>query len=97
VGRLALNPLYACEPINGQIEMTVRFPSDWYKHQNQRLLEYATEHCAIPEALVSAIDAGHRPTGAQPFIDRFAIIGMPDRYTHVVNGPGPVDSGAATA
>ena len=83
VGRLALNPLYACEPSKGQIEMTVRFPSDWYKHQNERLLEYAPEHCAIAEALVSAIEAGHRPPGAQPFIDRFAIIGMPDRYTHV--------------
>lgn len=83
VGRLALNPLYVRESRKGEVELTLRFPSDWYKHQNETFLEYAPQQCTIPEAVVTAIEAGQRPPEAQPFIDRFTIIGMPDRYTRV--------------
>ena len=80
VGRLGVNPIYARNPVGEQIEMTLRWPTDWYKFQNQMFSEYAPERCMMPKALVSAIDAGQRPPEAQPFIDDFVVIGMPDRY-----------------
>lgn len=80
VGRLGVNPLYAREPVNGNIEMTIRFPTDWYRYQNASMLEYAAEQSTVPAALVQTIEAGQRPPEAQPLIDRFVLIGMPDRY-----------------
>jgi hypothetical protein len=60
--------------------MTLRWPTEWYKFQNQMFSEYAPERCLMPKTLVSAIDAGRRTPEAQPYIDQFVAIGMPDRY-----------------
>jgi hypothetical protein len=80
VGRLGVNPIYARNPVDEQIEMTLRWPTEWYKFQNQMFSEYAPERCLMPKTLVSAIDAGRRTPEAQPYIDQFVAIGMPDRY-----------------
>lgn len=80
VGRLGVNPLYARNPVGDQVEMTLSWPTTWYKFQNQMLLDYAPEKCVMPKTVVNAIDAGQRTPEAQRFIDDFVVIGMPDRY-----------------
>ncbi len=80
VGRLGVNPLYARNPVGDQVEMTLRWPTPWYKFQNEMFLDYAPEKCVMPKTVVNAIDAGQRTPEAQRFIDDFVVIGMPDRY-----------------
>ncbi|MDG4601260.1 MAG: methyltransferase domain-containing protein [Defluviicoccus sp.] len=94
VGRLGVNPLYERTPRDGQIGLKVRFPSGWYRYQNEKFLEYAQAECSVPAALISALGAGEAAADeVQPYIDRFVVIGMPDRYLPVAAG-GASSAGA---
>ncbi|MFZ1413394.1 MAG: class I SAM-dependent methyltransferase [Defluviicoccus sp.] len=86
VGRLGVNPLYDRTPLNGQVDLKVRFPSDWYRYQNAKFLEYAPEHCTVPAGLIAALGGGQSSADVETYVDRFVVIGMPDRYLPVTEG-----------
>jgi SAM-dependent methyltransferase len=86
VGRLGINPLYEQARRDGQVDLKVHFPSDWYRYQNEKFLEYAPEHFSVPAELIAALGAGQTPTDVATYIDRFVVIGMPDHYLPVAEG-----------
>lgn len=86
VGRLGINPLYERSLRNGQVDLTLRFPSDWYRYQNAKFLEYAPERLSVPAELITALRAGQTPPDVETYIDRFVVIGLPDRYLPVAEG-----------
>lgn len=86
VGRLGVNPLYERTPVNGRVDLKVRFPSDWYRYQNAKFLEYAPEQLSVPAALIAQLGAGQTPPDIETYVDRFVVIGMPDRYLRVADG-----------
>lgn len=87
IGLLGVNPLYARTLRNGEVDLQVHFPSLWYRYQNAKFLEYAPERCSMPAALITAVDSGKASADeVQPYLDRFVVIGMPDRYLPVAEG-----------
>lgn len=80
IGRLGINPLYVGTAAAGQLELKLRFPSEWYTFQNRKFLEYAPEQCTVPNDVLAAVQKGERPAAAEALIDRFVLVGMPERY-----------------
>jgi SAM-dependent methyltransferase/uncharacterized protein YbaR (Trm112 family) len=82
VGRLGINPLYARvgESAEGDVSLKRRVPSAWYEHQNGAQRLYMPDTCQVPRRVIDSLRAGARPFAVEPLVDRFVVIGMPDRY-----------------
>lgn len=81
-GRLAVNPIYRAEsstPKEG-LKLRFEFPSEWYAFENEGYKEYAPDRVAISPEVLAAVRANDRTDAVQALIDRFVIIGVPDRY-----------------
>jgi SAM-dependent methyltransferase/uncharacterized protein YbaR (Trm112 family) len=82
VGRLQINPIYKVEKraANGDLELVFKFPSDWYRFENEAYLRYAPERCTLPAELACALEKREVPPGIDDYVSRFVVIGMPERY-----------------
>ena len=83
VGRLQINPIYKLEEKapNGDVHLRFQFPSDWYRFENDAYLRYAPERCVLPGDVVRAMEKGERHLGLDSYVDKFVVIGMPERYS----------------
>ena len=81
-GRLVLNPIYLMESMSPSGDLTLRFefPSKWYEFENAGYREYAPDSVDVPRDVLTALLAGDRTEAVQELIDRFVIVGVPDRY-----------------
>lgn len=81
-GRLVLNPIYLVESMSpsGDLKLRFEFPSEWYEFENAGYLEYAPDSVDVPREVLTALREGDRTDAVQKLIDRFVIIGVPDRY-----------------
>lgn len=81
-GRLALNPIYLLEGngSSGEITMRFEFPSKWYGLENAGYVKYAPETVDVPREVLAALRAGERTEEVRELIDKFVVVGVPDRY-----------------
>ncbi len=81
-GRLVLNPIYLMEGKDSSGELTMRFefPSEWYEFENAGYLEYAPETVAVSREVLAAMRSGERTEEVRKLIERFVVVGVPDRY-----------------
>ena len=81
-GRLALNPIYVLEARtpDGGVRLRFEFPSEWYEFENAGYLKYAPDSVDVPGDVMAALQVGERTEAVQALIDRFVILGVPDRY-----------------
>ena len=81
-GHLALNPIYRIEGADGpgEIAMRFEFPSEWYEFENAGYREYAPETIQVPREVLASVRSGERTEAVRELIERFVVIGVPDRY-----------------
>jgi len=81
-GRLALNPIYRMIDTDrpGDIRIRFEFPSEWYEFENAGYREYAPETVDVPRDVLAALRAGERTEEVRELIDKFVVVGVPDRY-----------------
>ncbi len=81
-GCLVVNPIYRVESGTPNEGLTLRFefPSEWYAFENEDYAEYAPDRVEISPEVLVAVRAGERSAAVKELIDRFVIIGVPDRY-----------------
>ena len=81
-GRMALNPIYVVEDVSPSGDLTLRFefPSDWYAFENAGYLEYAPASIDVPARVLLAMNSGERTDSVRNLIDRFVVVGVPERY-----------------
>jgi ubiquinone/menaquinone biosynthesis C-methylase UbiE/uncharacterized protein YbaR (Trm112 family) len=82
LGELHLNPIYrvAAVEATGDIDLQFRFPSEWYRFENQGYPAYAPERCRVRASVVRALERGERPPEVEELIAQFVVIGTPHRY-----------------
>ena len=81
-GQLVLNPIYRVESATEQGDVTLRFefPTEWYEFENAGYLEYAPESVTVSQEVLADVRAGSRTDAVRDLIDRFVVVGVPDRY-----------------
>jgi len=81
-GRLAINPIYVPNPPSAPegVELRFEFPSEWYGFENAGYLDYAPESVRVSREALADVRAGRRTEAVQQLIDRFVVVGVPDRY-----------------
>jgi hypothetical protein len=98
VGRLRINPIYRidAQAPNGDLTLRFEFPSPWYKFENGAYLSYAPERVVLPGSAVRALerpDANQAEPSLAPYVSKFVVIGMPERYSD----SGLVRAGSASS
>lgn len=81
-GRLVLNPIYRLESADaeGNTALRFEFPSEWYEFENAGYLEYAPESVTVSREVLADVRSGSRTDAVRDLIDRFVVVGVPDRY-----------------
>ena len=81
-GRLVLNPIYRLESADaeGNIALRFEFPSEWYEFENAGYLEYAPESITVSREVLADVRSGSQTDAVRDLIDRFVVVGVPDRY-----------------
>jgi hypothetical protein len=79
-GCLRLNPLF--HPVSSDHPTVFRrqFPSEWYEIDNAALKEYLPLEIQISPDVLREVNAGQRTPRVESLIDRFAVLGMPERF-----------------
>jgi SAM-dependent methyltransferase len=84
-GRLVLNPVYRAtgRDAAGGLKLSFQFPSKWYEFENSGYLEYAPAEVEVSAAGLDALRSGERNAEVRELIERFVVLGVPDRYTPI--------------
>lgn len=81
VGTLTLNPLYDRETLpNGDYRLTFRFPTIWFAYQNGDMYGYHADRVECSPEVIERGRSGRRDGDVQALIERFVLIGLPERY-----------------
>lgn len=89
VGRLVVNPIFRHRQTrpDGALVLEFAFPSDWYAFEDAAYPQYASERAVIPAEVVSALRDGSPHVSVLEHIERFELIGTPDRFLNdIVSG-----------
>jgi SAM-dependent methyltransferase/uncharacterized protein YbaR (Trm112 family) len=84
-GRLQLNPIYAVDSKTpeGDLELRLEFPSEWYRFENGSYLRYAPEKVRVSGSVVRALEAREPHPELDELVRKFVVIGLPERYRSV--------------
>jgi len=81
VGKLCFNPMFEREVNNGgKVRLDLKFPTTWFAYQNGDMYGY---HGDLVECSADAAErarAGQIDPEVQSLLDRFVVIGLPERY-----------------
>jgi SAM-dependent methyltransferase/uncharacterized protein YbaR (Trm112 family) len=78
-GRLTINPIYA--PVGRDSRrFRLAFPSDWYTFEDGALTRFHDYQAVLTPRQVIELRNGEITQRLRPLIDRFVVIGMPERY-----------------
>jgi SAM-dependent methyltransferase/uncharacterized protein YbaR (Trm112 family) len=82
LGRLQLNPIYAVEARgpDGTLDLRLRFPSEWYRFENESYLRYAPEHVRVSGEVLRTLEASAAHPELDELVRKCVVIGMPERY-----------------
>jgi len=81
VGTLTLSSLYERETLpNGKYRLTFRFPSIWFAYQNGDMYSYHGDQLECSADVVDRARSGRVDSEVNDLIERFVLIGLPDRY-----------------
>jgi ubiquinone/menaquinone biosynthesis C-methylase UbiE/uncharacterized protein YbaR (Trm112 family) len=82
IGALRLNPIFAVggPELDGALDLRFRFPSESFRIENEAYLQYAPQTYLVPQAAATAIARGQRPDTIEDMLNKFVLIGVPNRY-----------------
>lgn len=89
VGRLVVNPIFRNRQTrpDGALVLEFAFPSDWYAFEDAAYPQYASGNAVIPAEVVAALRGGNPCVSVREHVERFELIGTPDRFlTDIVSG-----------
>jgi hypothetical protein len=64
----------------GDVALRFEFPTEWYEFENAGYLEYAPDRITLSREVLADVRAGSRTDAVRDLIDRFVLVGVPDRY-----------------
>jgi SAM-dependent methyltransferase len=96
-GRLTINPIYA--PVGrDNRRFRLAFPSDWYTFEDGALTRFHDYQAVLTSRQMADLRLGKITPQLRPLIDRFVVIGVPERYIRSLRRRyGPRVYQAATA
>lgn len=78
-GRLVVNPIYS--PVGGDLRhVRLAMPSDWFTFEDGELTRYHDHQSVLTDAQVAALRRNELTPEVRKLIDRFVVVGVPDRY-----------------
>ena len=78
-GRLTINPIYA--PVGrDHRRFRLTFPSDWYTFEDGALTRFHDYQAVLTSRQAAELDMGVITPQLRPLVDRFVVIGVPERY-----------------
>jgi SAM-dependent methyltransferase/uncharacterized protein YbaR (Trm112 family) len=81
VGTLTFNSLYEREILpNGKLRLAFRFPTIWFAYQNGDMYGYHADRLECSPDVVERARSGHLDPEVQSLLERFVLIGLPERY-----------------
>jgi SAM-dependent methyltransferase len=81
VGKLSLSPLFERKvTASGRFRLDFNFPTIWFAYQNGDMYGYHGDQIECSPDVVERARAGIIDPEVQSLLDRFVVIGMPDRY-----------------
>ena len=82
LGRLQLNPIYAVEARSpdGALDLRLRFPSEWYRFENESYLRYAPERVRVSGDVLRTLGTSAAHPDLEELVRKCVVIGMPERY-----------------
>jgi hypothetical protein len=79
-GELRINPLYAQQPDNGRVRLTLAFPNEEYAEEYGACRQYLPETLSLDQDAVAAIAAGRVSGALIELLRRKVIVDLPKRY-----------------
>lgn len=86
-GPLRLNPVYACRPSGTGLDLSFRWPSPWYAHENRGMETYHAATAHIDANTLRALPLGVHDEAGGALADRFLALGLPERYARPTGRP----------
>lgn len=81
VGTLTMNPLYERQALpSHKYRLSFTFPTMWFAYQNGDMYAYHADQIECTADVVERARSGHFDSEIQSLIDRFVLIGLPERY-----------------
>jgi SAM-dependent methyltransferase len=78
-GRLTINPIYTSVGRDNR-RFRLTFPSDWYAFENGALTRFHDYQAVLTSQQMAELRTGKITPQLRPLIDRFVVIGVPERY-----------------
>lgn len=86
-GRLHVNPIYVPRPRRDGLDLTFRWPSPWYAHENDGMTSYHVSEAHIEPDVLHDLRLGVRTELTEALADDFVALGLPDRYARPAGRP----------
>jgi SAM-dependent methyltransferase len=81
VGTLALGTLFERETLpEGKYRLTFKFPTIWFAYQNGDMYSYHGDQIECSTDVVERARSGQVDSEIKDLIERFVLVGLPDRY-----------------
>lgn len=85
VGKLSFSPLFDRRTVRGKYRFEFRFPTTWFAYQNGDMYGYHGDQIECSADVAQRARAGSVDPEVQNLLERFVLIGLPERYLKAQN------------